>query len=138
MDIIVSANNNEEVLVLPIVPPNISISIPQDHEDFDSIQGKIKLIGPMGLRTLTLESFFPVNKNYSFIRPGSEKDGWQYVNFFEKWRAKRVPMRIIITSKDDHKRLNMPFVVNDFSWAIDRIGDIKYTLTIEEYRFVTE
>lgn len=137
MDIVFSANNNEEIMVMPIVPPEINIGAPQDHEDFESVAGKIKLIGEIGLRTLSLESFWPVNKNYAFVRPGSEKDGWKYVDFFEKWRAKKVPMRVIVTTKDGHKRLNMACLVNNFSYAIDKVGDIKYTLEIEEYRFVT-
>lgn len=137
VDIIFSANNNAEVMVLPIVPPDIQVSEPQDNEDFDGINGKLKLIGNMGLRTMTIESFFPVGKDYSFIRPGSIKDGWQYVEFFRRWRAAKVPIRVIITTKDSAKRLNMACVVNDFSWAVDKVGDIKYTLEIEEYKFVT-
>lgn len=137
MDIIFSANNNEEVMILPIVPPDIQVSTPQEHEDFDGINGRLKLIGNMGLRTMTIESFFPVNKNYTFTKPGSIKDGWKYVEFFKKWRAKKVPMRVIVTTKDSAKRLNMACVINDFSWAVDKVGDITYTLEIEEYKFVT-
>lgn len=137
MDIIFSANNNAEVMVLPIVPPDIQVSESQDHEDFDGINGKLKLIGNMGLRTMTIESFLPVNKNYTFTKPGSVKDGWQYVEFFRRWRAAQVPIRVVVTTQDSAKRLNMACVINDFSWSVDKVGDITYTLEIEEYKFVT-
>lgn len=137
MEIIFSANNNAEVMILPIVPPDIQITEPQDHEDFSGINGKLKLIGNVGLRSLTIEAFFPVGKNYDFAHPGSDKDGWRYVEFFQRWRAEMVPMRVIITTKDNAKRLNMACVINSFSWAVDKAGDIKYTLEAEEYKFVT-
>ena len=135
MDIIVSANNNEDVLVFPIVPPGVGPEIPQENEDFNSVKGKLKLIGKMGTRTLIIESFWPVDKNYRFVRPGSEPDGWQYVTFFEKWREKQVPIRIILVTDDGAARLNMACVVNDLKWTLDKVGDIQYRLDIEEYIF---
>lgn len=134
MDIIFSANNNEEVLTFPVVP-QVEISTSQENEDFDALSGRIKIIGNMGLRTLSIESFWPVDKNYSFVKKGSEKNGWRYVEFFEKWRAKKVPMRIIIVD-GDKKLLNMACLVNGFIYSVDQVGDIAYSLEIEEYVFV--
>ena len=135
MDIIFSANNNEEVLVFPVVPPDVGPEIPQENVDFDAITGKMKLIGNMGLRTVQIESFWPVNKNYTWVRPGSDANGWRYVEFFEKWRNRKVPMRIIITTNNGATRLNMACLVNNFTWRVDKVGDIQYRLDIEEYRF---
>ena len=39
MDIIFSANNNEEVMVFPVVPPGIGPEIPQENEDFNAVTG---------------------------------------------------------------------------------------------------
>lgn len=135
MDIVFSANNNEEIMVFPVVPPEIGPEIPQEHEDFESLTGRMKLIGNMGLMTLSIESFWPVNKCYPWVRPGSLSDGWQYVAFFKKWRDKKVPLRLIITTDNGAARLNMACVVNQFSWTVDRVGDIRYKLNVEEYRF---
>lgn len=88
MDIIFSANNNEEIMVFPVVPPDTGPAVPQEHEDFEAITGKMKIIGNMGLRSLSIESFWPVDKNYPWVRPGSDPNGWLYVEFFEKWREK--------------------------------------------------
>lgn len=135
MDIIFSANNNEEVLVFPVVPPDLGPAISQDNEDFEAVTGRMKLIGNMGLMTLSIESFWPVNKNYPWVRPGSEADGWLYVTFFDKWRKAKVPMRVIITTDDGETRLNMACVVNSLEWQVERVGDIQYKLSVEEYRF---
>jgi len=135
MDIIFSANNNEEVFVFPVVPPDLGPVIPQEHEDFDAVTGRMKLIGNMGLMTLSIESFWPVNKNYPWVRPGSEADGWLYVKFFDRWRKKKVPMRVIITTDDGQTRLNMACLINNLEWKVDRVGDIRYKLSVEEYRF---
>ena len=135
MDIIFSANNNEEVMVFPVVPPGIGPEIPQENEDFNAMTGKLKLIGNMGLRKLQIDSFWPVNKSYDFIRPGAEANGHAYIKFFEKWRNKKVPMRIIITTDDGSTRLNMACLVNNLSWNVDKAGDIRYLLDVEEYRF---
>lgn len=135
MDIVFSANNNEEVMILPIIPPEIEIEIPQENEDFNAVNGKLKLIGNAGLMTLTIESFWPVDKNYTWAKPGSDKNGWNYVSFFKKWRDKKVPMRIVITTDDGATRLNMACLVNKLNWSVDKTGDIKYTLEIVEYKF---
>ena len=135
MDIIFSANNNEEVFVFPVVPPDLGPIISQDNEDFEAVSGRMKLIGNMGLMTLSIESFWPVNKNYPWVRPGSEADGWLYVTFFDKWRKAKVPMRVIITTDDGATRLNMACVVNSLEWQVDWVGDIQYKLSVEEYRF---
>lgn len=136
MDLIFSVNNNEEIMIFPVVPAGIGPEIPQENEDFDSIVGTLKLIGKLGNRTMTIESFWPVNKNYSFVRPGSESDGWLYVSFFERWREKQVPFRVILTTADGATRLNMACVINHLYWEVDKVGDIQYKLEIEEYKFV--
>lgn len=135
MDIIVSANNSEEVMIFPVVPTDFEITSEQSNEDFDGISGTMKLIGEMGLRRLSLSSFWPVNKSYSFVRPGSVKDGRKYVDFFEKWRKKKLPMRVVLTAKNGRCILNMACVVNSLVYHYDKVGDIQYSLDMEEYRF---
>lgn len=135
MNIVISVNNNEEVMVLPVVPPDNEINCPQENETKDSISlGKVKLIGLPGLRTFSISSFFPVNKEYKFVKPQSRKDGSEYVRFFEKWRKRRVPFRLVITDKNNEEVLNMPAAVDSFSYSFDKVGDINYSLSMEEYK----
>ena len=44
-------------------------------------------------------------------------------------------MRVIITTDDGSTRLNMACLVNNLSWNVDKAGDIRYLLDVEEYRF---
>lgn len=135
MDIVFSVNNNEEIMIFPVVPPNVEIGENQNNEDFESVSGAMKLIGELGLRTLSISSFWPVNKNYSFVKAGSIADGRKYVEFFQKWRKEKVPFRVILTDKDGKCVLNMACLINSFSYYSDKVGDIQYSLDVEEYRF---
>ncbi len=136
MDIIFSANNNETVLVLPVLPPEMPELVqPYNNTTFDAINGEINLIGNKGLRTVSIQSFFPLNKNYPFSRPGSEKDGWKYVEFFNKYANLRVPIRMIFM--DDLSEIsNMAYTVERFSCNVTGYGVINYKLELKEYRFV--
>ncbi|WP_256761403.1 hypothetical protein [Cohnella sp. WQ 127256] len=135
MDITFSANNFEEVRRLPIIPSSIDgVATPWGNEEFETIgQGTLNLIGLKGLRTMTIDSFFPM-REYSFAK--DKRMGNEYVDFFNKWRAKRVPLRLIITINDSKEWLNMACTIENFTYGLDRSGDIPYSLEIKEFRFV--
>lgn len=133
MDIVFSANNMQEVLSLPIIPPDFSVDTPRKNEEFETIQGTLNLIGLRGLRTLSISSFFPT-KPYQFAK--YQKNGWDCVRFFNKWADKRVPIRIIVTDNKSNEILNMPCTIESFVHGLDRAGDIVYTLDIKEFVFV--
>lgn len=132
MDIFLSINNREQVIQLPVLPKEFKIPSPEKHEVFDSISlGEIKLIGPDGLRDFTIQSFFPA-KDYPFSRDNAYK-GWEYVEIIESWRARKLPMRIIITDTP----INMAFVIDDFEYGEqDGTGDVYYSLSISEFKFI--
>lgn len=136
MDIVFSANNNEEIKVLPIVPDDIGISQGQNNEEFETINnGTLNLIGDLGLRSLSIQSFFPCN-DYRWIKKGATSDGWSYVDFFKKWRNKKVPVRIVMTNTEGKEILNIACTIDNFTYAERRNKDIAYTLEIKEYKFV--
>ncbi|MGD6845229.1 hypothetical protein ACQCVH_22255 [Bacillus infantis] len=133
MDIVFSANNREEILKLPIVPPDLTWDSPQTNETFDTIQqGELNLIGLKGLVSFSISSFFPM-KRYPFAK--SAVLGNQAVTFFEKWRKKRVPIRVVITNKKGQELLNLAITIDNFTHGFDQAGDIQFTLDIKEYRF---
>lgn len=134
-NIIFSANNNEEVIVLPIVP-EIEVDKTQYNEEFETINnGTINLIGDEGLRSFSITSIFP-SQNYSFLKPGSMAEPFKYVEFFNKWRSRKVPIRVVTSRPDGIEWFNMPCLIDDFTYKLRRNGDIEYTLDISEYRFV--
>lgn len=133
-DIVFHSELTNEYITLPVIPnPLPTISEPQNNETFNGLRGDIKLIGPMGLRSLTLDNILlPVNKSYSFIR-GNGTDGQECLQFFKAQRAMKAVMRICIIQSDGNEILNMPCVINDLSHSLDKVGDIKATISIEEY-----
>ncbi|NMM52156.1 hypothetical protein [Paenibacillus aquistagni] len=134
MDIVFSANNMQETLTLPIIPPDFQFSIPRKNEEFETIgQGTLNLIGLRGLKTLSISSFFPL-KTYRFAK--HKKDGWSCVRFFNKWANKRLPIRIIVTDNKSNEIVNMACTVESFTYGLDRAGDIAYTLDLKEFVFV--
>jgi len=131
MDIFLSINNREQVLKLPVVPEVFEISKPHKNEVFETVnQGDLKLIGLAGLKSIAFNSFFPV-RNYPFLRDKTYK-GFEYVYILDTWRARRLPIRIIITETP----INMPCVIDDFSYRIGPSGDLYYSIVLGEFRFV--
>ena len=134
-NIVFSANNREEVIILPVVP-EIELGNPQENERFKTINnGTMNLIGDEGLRTFSITSIFP-SKNYPWLKPGSLAEPFRYVAFFNKWRARKVPLRIVASKPDGTEWFNMPCLIDNFSYKVLRNGDIAYTLEVSEYRFV--
>lgn len=135
MDIFISINNREQVIKLPVLPKEFKIQSGMKNETFDTInQGEIKLIGMESLKSISIQSFFP-NNDYTFLRDRSYR-GWQYVEMIEAWKDRRVPIRLIIT--DSPKELvNMACTIESFEYGKqDGTGDIYYTLTLSEFKFI--
>ena len=134
MDIFFSINNREQVVQLPIVPSEFKIQSPVNNETYTTInQGDIKLFGERGLKSLTIDSFFPHHdKNYPFARDRSYKR-WEYVEMFESWRDRKLPIRMVVTGSP----INMLVTFDDFEYGYqDGSGDIYYTLSISEFKLI--
>ena len=55
MDIYLSVNNRAEVMRLPVIPPEFTISKPQGTEVFETVsQGELQLIGVPKLKGITI------------------------------------------------------------------------------------
>ena len=129
---IVFIGNNNELLELPVIQQVGEITLESKDEEFTTINGTtLNLIGAQGLRSFTYSSFFP-SKRYEFISLAKIKPPQIYINFFENYRAKGLPLRIIIY--DNFKIiLNMLCRVHIKYNLRDKAGDVPYTLEIKEY-----
>lgn len=137
MDIFLSINNREEVIRLPVIPSKFKIKSPVTTKTVDTVnQGEIKLIGLKKLKSIGWESFFP-NTDYTFCKDSKYKE-WDYVNILEKWRDRRVPIRIIITKNSDSESIiNMPVVIDNFEYGIkDGSQDVYYSIDLTEFKFI--
>ena len=130
MNIIFIVEDNgvqQEIVNIPVVQNIEPVNCETMDEEFNTINGKtLNLIGGKGLRNFSFSSFFPSKSFFNFQPPK------YYINFFEKYRDARVPLRIIIIDKY-RVVLNMLCRYN-FTYSFrDKAGDVPYTLDIKEY-----
>ncbi|MTI57489.1 hypothetical protein [Geosporobacter ferrireducens] len=132
MDIYLSINNREQLITLPVLPTEFRIQSGMKNDTYDTIsQGEIKLIGMETLKSISIQSFFP-SKDYSFLKDRAYK-GWEYVNMLEAWKTRRVPIRLVISDTP----VNMACTIESFEYGLqDGSGDIYYTLTLSEFKFI--
>lgn len=133
MNIILTDKANITPFIIPVVPTDIALGATGDNEETDTIQGKISIVKNPHLRSASWSSFFPVNKNYSFVRPGSLSNGWAYVAFIELMRTLKLPIRIIVTNSDRIPILNILATIKKFNISsVDKVGDIYYEIELKE------
>ena len=131
MDIYLSINNRAEVLRLPVLPPEFTVSKSRNNEVFDTVsQGQLKLIGTSALKTISWSSFFP-NRNYPFLRDRNDT-AFGYLYTIDTWYEKKLPIRLIITDTP----INMAVTIDDFTYTIGKDGDMKYSITLSEVKLI--
>ncbi|OHW62165.1 hypothetical protein EUAN_12340 [Andreesenia angusta] len=130
---ILSYNNREDVMQLPVNPQGWGLGTGHNNETFSNFErGDMKLIGRTGLKHITIESFFP-NQTYPFCTYKPHVDPWSLVHMIKKWKGSNRPIRLIITETD----INDAFAIENFTYEQrDGTGDIYYTLELSEYRFL--
>lgn len=135
--VIFSANNNEQVWVLPHVPPDFPLNEPEQRSTtYEGLSRDYRRIGTMGLRELSWSALLPVGRRYVFMPPESSEDGWGFVDFIRTFRDRKVPFRMIVLDSGGASRLNMPCTVDRFDVTVRRNGDLQYDISVTEYRFI--
>ena len=120
MDIYLSVNNREQVLRLPVLPPEFSVTKPQANETFETVtQGQLKLMGTPGL------------KGYPFLKDRTYT-AFGYLFVLDTWISKKLPIRLVITETP----INMACCVDDFSYTISKDGNMNYSITLSEFKLV--
>jgi len=131
MEIYLCTNNREQVLKLPVVPKEFTITKPQKNEVFETVsQGELRLIGTPGLKGIVINSFFPV-RDYTFLRDRTYK-GFEYVFIIDTWILQKLPMRLVITETP----INMAVSVENFEYTIRQDGDLYYMLSLGEVKLI--
>ena len=131
MNIVVSMDNNKEILVFPVVPREVPLKNPSKNEEFETDNGTLNLLGKRGLRTFNISSFFPKNKE-TWSKPGSEV-GQKYIDFFNKSQDKNIPVRVVVSLADGTEWLNILSSVENFDYHYDKAENIRYSLDFKEY-----
>jgi len=132
-----SINDNSEVLLLPVTPPEYEIDESWDNKEIDGLYQALNIIGKKGLRKTDLVSFFPV-KDYPFSL-NKTMFGSDYVDMIKRWWGLRIPIRLIIVNTDPSVKLdtvNMLVTIDSFPHRTATDGDIYYTLALKEFPLV--
>ena len=111
---------------LPVLPTSFSISNSKNNTVINvPTKGDVNLIGTDGLREITLESFFP-DKDYDFLQcPRQEPE--TYKALIESWKDKAI--QFIATGI-----INIPVTIESTVFTYDVDGDLKYQISLKEYR----
>lgn len=132
-NIIFSADDNKEVMVLPVVP-EIELDKSQKNERFETINnGTLNIPGELDIIEWPISSFFPSRK-HNWLRPGSVSDPYKYISFFDKYMKAKKPIRFIVSKEDGSAWFNRLVLVDSFNYNTMRNGDISYSLELSEYR----
>lgn len=135
MEIIFIAENDlgmQETITIPLVQGIEPISCETKDEEFETVLGTtLNLIGGKGLKSFSFSSFFP-GKKYYFVSWRNFKSPKTYINFFEKYRDLKLPVRVIVVDRYQVV-LNM-LCRYTFTYQLrDRAGDVPYSIDIKEY-----
>lgn len=132
MRIYLSIDNGAEVLQIPVVPSEFTVSKPQNDETFETISGEeLAFIDVPGLKSISWSSFFPM-RDYPYIKGERLADMWQYGYIIDKWIELKYPIRLIITGTP----INMACKVTQFDYKLGTDGDIHYDITLKEFPLV--
>lgn len=137
MKITVSIDNNKTIVRLPYVPAdglNIDYGA-SSAENYDNVKyGQVKALGAEPLAAVSIDGTFPAAK--TAWHSGTYKDPMSYVRFFRNNRRGRKPMRVVITRQKGDEVFNRLMSCETFSWSTDKVGNITYSLSFEQYRKV--
>jgi hypothetical protein len=134
--VFLSINNNAEVMQLPVPPEKYQIPDPWNNQKVDGLNQSLNLFGLRGLKSITIDSFFPISgHDYPYLQ-NRTMWGRQYVETIQRWRALRLPIRLIIVDNIGKQDVNMAVTIDDFPTEVRQDGDIYYTLVMTEFPLV--
>ena len=139
--------NKVQTLILPIVPNGIKWPSSVDIENYEAIEKPYSLQDYKKLEKITWSSFLPHSKTYSFIHHGSSSNAYEYVEFLTERQINKLPMRLLVydypknivsvVSDIVNRSIKIIYdgfvVVESFEYAVDTVGDLKYTISLNEF-----
>ena len=122
-------------LILPVVPADLpKVSNPQNNETFSSVLGDLRIIGTLGLRSVTLDTIAPTHADkYPWSNPAGAS-GKQLVNYLRKAQMTYQPLRLAIFYSNGSEYLSMQCLVDSFEYYADNAKDFHYSVSFTDYR----
>lgn len=120
--------------VIPIVPSNFEISEESDNSDFQTTKSFFRILGLSKNKTLELNSYFPVDKDYDFVENGSVKNGWLIHTFIKSNKDIKKPIRCVVTTDNKKTVFNELVSIDKYKYGENGAKDIEYSLTMTEFK----
>ncbi len=126
---------NTQVIQLPVPPAKYGVDDPWINQQTgsklpDALQQSLNLIGIRGLKTISIDSFFPIEgHDYPFLQ-NTSMWGQEYVDAISSWREQRYPIRLVVVGSTQN--VNMLVTIDDFKTTVGQDGDINYTMSMVE------
>ena len=127
-------SNNDNFLIIPVIPSEFKINKPQNVEEFETVSmKKLAFICPPDLKCISWSSYFPC-RDYHFVR-GDRINASDYVYTIDKWVENKLPIRLVITGLENEGSENifMSSCISEFSYSIGQDGDFYYDIEFIEY-----
>lgn len=124
-----------EKLQLPIVPETVEVSF-ETGNTTQQIQtyGEVFIFGKRGCRTLTLDTWWPDPDNeYGFLACKPALKPYKFVTKINSWKYEIIKVTLTGTNVRGLKFGLMSFTAGE----TDASGDLKYTMSLTEYRMPT-
>ena len=120
--------------ILPVMPSQFEVQVVQNNSTINiNAFGELNMKGKTGLRTISIESFFPAQQ-YDFLQTASIETPYNYVSKLDKWRKEGEVITLLITDTD----INFNCLIESFNYSEkDGSNDVYYSLTLKEYKDIS-
>ena len=130
--ILLSYNNNEKVVQLPVVPNNLPEILEElENETITTYTKTLTLLGNKKPRSFSLDLFLPT-RDYYFCKGNGE----EVIELLDHVTENKIPARIVITDNLT-ELLNMAISIKCYKHYYDTVGNIRATIDCTEYQFLT-
>ena len=119
-----------DAIMLPVSPETYEINYPQNSETVNvNAIGDINLLGHRGLKSVTLESFFP-DQEYGFCVSTPQMSPEEYIHQLADWKNKN--QKLYFKAGDT---VNFLCTITNLTYSQkDATGDIYFSVELTEYR----
>lgn len=119
---------------LPVNPESINLESPFTINSLKIASlGDVSIPGERGLKSISIDSFFPRDYNTSYCEYEDFVEPWSFVEKFENWRDTRKNVRLIISGTP----ISLPCYIEEFTIEAEKSGapgDIYYSMKLIEYK----
>lgn len=130
---LLSYNNNEKVIQLPVVPDNLPNILQElENSTVTTYTKTLTLLGHKKPGSFSLDLFLPT-RDYEFCKG----NGIEIIDFFEYVTSTKIPARLVIVDNLT-ELLNIAIAINSYKYNYDTAKNIKATIDCTEYIFLTE